>query len=193
MTLYDPIQITTTWVTAYGDKAPEVLAAATIVAQAESGGNTLAVSPQGDYGLWQINKIHLPALGYNTTFSDEDPRSIFQPFNNARAAIAISGNGKNWGAWCTAVANPARDCGHVFVPYPQVGSAAWKQTQYVLDHIQGAQWSYDFLNVGGSPVGEEAILNSWAAMQGYAQTGAPTQWARLQAIQDALGAARPRF
>lgn len=58
------------------------------VATAESGGNQYATGAAGERGYWQINPDH-GAL------------STYDAFGNARAAIIISGNGSNWGAWTT--------------------------------------------------------------------------------------------
>jgi Lysozyme like domain/LysM domain len=59
------------------------------VAMAESGGRQFALSPTNDYGYWQINGSHGPAL------------ATFNPLGNARAAIIISDDGRNWSAWTT--------------------------------------------------------------------------------------------
>ena len=59
------------------------------IAMAESGGNPNAVSPTDDWGLWQINASHGPG------------EATLNPYANARAAVAISGDGTNWGAWTT--------------------------------------------------------------------------------------------
>jgi LysM repeat protein len=59
------------------------------IAEAESGGRQYAHSPTNDYGYWQINGVHGPA------------EATFNPIGNARAAIAISDDGNNWGAWTT--------------------------------------------------------------------------------------------
>jgi LysM repeat protein len=59
------------------------------IAMAESGGNQYAHSPTNDYGYWQINGSHGPSM------------ATYDPKGNAKAAIAISGNGRNWGAWTT--------------------------------------------------------------------------------------------
>ena len=58
------------------------------IAMAESGGSQYALSPTDDYGYWQINASN----GALATFS---------PMGNARAAIDLSGDGTNWGAWTT--------------------------------------------------------------------------------------------
>lgn len=67
---------------------------AAAVAMAESGGNTRAISPTNDYGLWQINRQYHPQYF-------QSPGAIFDPLYNARAALAISGGGRNWQPWTT--------------------------------------------------------------------------------------------
>jgi LysM repeat protein len=59
------------------------------IAMAESGGNQFALSPTDDYGYWQINASHGPAM------------ATFNAMGNAKAAIAISDDGSDWGAWTT--------------------------------------------------------------------------------------------
>lgn len=61
------------------------------IAMAESGGNQYALSPTDDYGYWQINASHGPAM------------ATFDPMGNAKAAIAISSDGSNWTPWTTYV------------------------------------------------------------------------------------------
>jgi LysM repeat protein len=61
------------------------------IAVAESGGRQYAVSPTNDYGYWQINGSHGAA------------EATFNPIGNAKAAIAISSNGTDWGPWTTYV------------------------------------------------------------------------------------------
>jgi len=75
------------WEAAGGSHAAAFKAAE--IAIAESGGNQYALSPTDDYGYWQINASHGPAM------------ATFNPIGNAKAAIAISGDGTNWGAWTT--------------------------------------------------------------------------------------------
>jgi hypothetical protein len=70
-----------------GGSSGEAFTAAEI-AMAESGGNPNAISPTDDFGLWQINGSH-------------GSMATLNPLGNARAAISISGNGSNWGAWTT--------------------------------------------------------------------------------------------
>jgi LysM repeat protein len=75
------------WETAGGSHGEAFIAAE--IAMAESGGRQFAHSPTNDFGYWQINGVHGPSM------------ATYDPLGNARAAIAISGNGSNWGAWTT--------------------------------------------------------------------------------------------
>jgi LysM repeat protein len=75
------------WEAAGGSHGEAFMAAE--IAMAESGGNQYALSPTNDYGYWQINGSHGPAM------------ATFNPVGNAKAAIAISDDGSDWGAWTT--------------------------------------------------------------------------------------------
>jgi LysM repeat protein len=75
------------WEAAGGSHTEAFMAAE--IAEAESGGNQYALSPTNDYGYWQINGSHGPAM------------ATFNPMGNAKAAIAISNNGHDWAAWTT--------------------------------------------------------------------------------------------
>jgi LysM repeat protein len=75
------------WEAAGGSHGEAFMAAE--IAEAESGGNQYALSPTNDYGYWQINGSHGPAM------------ATFNPMGNAKAAIAISDDGRDWGAWTT--------------------------------------------------------------------------------------------
>jgi len=77
------------WEAAGGSHAEAFMAAE--IAMAESGGQQYAVSPTNDYGYWQINGSHGPAL------------ATFNPIGNAQAAINISNDGSNWDPWTTYV------------------------------------------------------------------------------------------
>jgi LysM repeat protein len=77
------------WEAAGGSHAEAFMAAE--IAMAESGGNQFALSPTNDYGYWQINGSHGPA------------EATFNAIGNAKAAIAISGDGTDWNPWTTYV------------------------------------------------------------------------------------------
>lgn len=83
-------QLEQLWVQAGGNPAVRNVAAA--IAMAESGGRQDAwnVNKNGsvDRGYWQINSSH-------------GSQSTFDALGNARAAVAISANGTNWGPWVT--------------------------------------------------------------------------------------------
>ncbi len=62
------------------------------IAQHESTLDPHAVSPGGgNYGLWQINKVHRWV----------DWSRIYDPVYNARCAFRISHGGRDWSAWAT--------------------------------------------------------------------------------------------
>jgi LysM repeat protein len=75
------------WEVAGGSKAEAFIAAE--IAMAESGGQQFAHSPTNDFGYFQINGGHGPAM------------ATYDPIGNAKAAIAISDNGRNWRPWTT--------------------------------------------------------------------------------------------
>jgi len=75
------------WEEAGGSHAEAFMAAE--IAMAESGGNQYALSPTDDYGYWQINASHGPAM------------ATFNALGNAKAAIAISRDGTDWYPWTT--------------------------------------------------------------------------------------------
>jgi len=75
------------WEAAGGSHGEAFMAAE--IAMAESGGNQYALSPTDDYGYWQINASHGPAM------------ATFDAIGNAKAAISISDDGSDWGAWTT--------------------------------------------------------------------------------------------
>ena len=77
------------WEAAGGSHAEAFIAAE--IAMAESGGQQYALSPTNDYGYWQINGSHGPAL------------ATFNPMGNAKAAIIISDDGDDWDPWTTYV------------------------------------------------------------------------------------------
>jgi len=77
------------WEAAGGSHGEAFIAAE--IAMAESGGRQYAHSPTNDFGYWQINGSHGPAL------------ATYNPIGNAKAAIAISSNGSNWTPWTTYV------------------------------------------------------------------------------------------
>jgi LysM repeat protein len=83
---YSCSQLEGLWDSAGGN--PSAAFTAAEIAMAESGGNPNALSPTDDFGLWQIN-------------ASNGALATFNPFQNARSAIALSGDGGNWNAWTT--------------------------------------------------------------------------------------------
>jgi LysM repeat protein len=77
------------WEAAGGSHGAAFMAAE--IAMAESGGQQYALSPTDDYGYWQINGSHGPAL------------ATYNPIGNAKAAIIISDDGTDWDPWTTYI------------------------------------------------------------------------------------------
>jgi hypothetical protein len=90
MAQYSYAQLKSLWTQQGGNPLYADLAAA--VAMAESGGRSNATNTNTDgsidRGLWQVNSVH---GGLSTT----------DPIANAKAAVKISSNGKNWSPWVT--------------------------------------------------------------------------------------------
>lgn len=88
-------QIARLWIQAGGD--PSQAGTASAVALAESSGNTSATNHNTngstDLGTWQINNSAHPTYNQQQLLSN--------PLYNAKAAVAISSNGKDWGPWVT--------------------------------------------------------------------------------------------
>jgi LysM repeat protein len=86
--ILSPAQIGALWLDAGGSPAAEDTAEC--IAHFESGGNTSAISPTDDFGVFQINASHGPEM------------ATLNPLGNARAAVEISADGTNWSPWTTA-------------------------------------------------------------------------------------------
>jgi hypothetical protein len=84
--VYSCSGLETLWKNAGGSSGEAFTAAE--IAMAESGGNPNAISPTDDFGLWQINGSH-------------GSMATLNPAGNARSAVSISNDGRNWGPWTT--------------------------------------------------------------------------------------------
>lgn len=82
----------------------QALTVATAVALAESGGRPRAhnpVPPDNSYGLWQINMLGALGPERRRAFHLGGNGELFDPRANARAAFAISRQGRSFGPWST--------------------------------------------------------------------------------------------
>lgn len=145
------------------------------VALAESSGEPHAISPSGDYGLWQINaadwfgKTGGCGLGWG---------NWWQPLVNACAAVHISG-GRNFAPWCTAWDNPARDCGRGFLGWPQKDSAAGKVLA-ALDknaHVPAPPGG------AGTPPSTGAVSAAWGNIGYFFGADARQMYARVSSVR----------
>lgn len=180
MPRYSIEDIARIWIRNGGDQRYGKLLYTCEIAMAESGGNSDAIGPAGDYGLWQINRINFAHFGVNSF-------TVLNPDTNARIAIAMSSNAYNWAAWCTAWADPVPHCGHGFLPGPQPGSAASQWVDAVTEALNAA----GFVLHGGGPFVAPTphlagVTGAWADIQNYAAHGAPAQAANLADLSNAL-------
>ena len=88
--ILDCSQLEALWESAGGSPGAAFMAAE--IAEAESGGQQYAVNDNSngtvDRGYWQINSSH-------------GSLSTFGAYDNARAAVLISGDGTDWTPWTT--------------------------------------------------------------------------------------------
>ena len=82
--VYSYVGLMRIWEAAGGSSGTAAHAAC--IAEHESGGRQWVVSATDDWGLWQIHGGGYPMLN---------------AYANAQRAIAMSGNGTNWGPWTT--------------------------------------------------------------------------------------------
>ena len=168
-TTYNYAQLEQIWISAGGN--PQAAATAAAVAMAESGGNPNAVSPTNDYGLWQINIVH-------------GSQATLDVMGNARAAVAISNNGTNWGPWCSGWADPNANCGKYMGPILQPASRAASFLQpgiqpdsttplNATSGVTPQQAQLEFLGIGGgSCSGLEWAISPGTCAAGGAISGA---------------------
>lgn len=128
---------------------------AVAISLAESGGRWQVISPSADYGLWQINQIHFAQFGVNAD-------TVTEPNMNARIAIALSGNGHNWGPWCTAWPGGQCPARAQVIGALQQGSPAFAQLPRVIAALGDVGGSID---AGGPVPSLGAITDAWTYLQ----------------------------
>lgn len=173
MEVLTPEQVVLFWLTAGG--SGRVLDTVIAVATAESGRRPGAISPDGGYGLFQIQaSVWVGALPITR-------QSLLDPLENARVAVYISRAGANFAAWCTMWADPVRDCGHGQITYPQRGSAAYKYLGLGAGQPTNAPPSS--LGVGSSDptVASEA---GWSGIRDWFGGGATKRWTTINNATD---------
>jgi len=179
-------QIALFWIHNGGLQTGVQLTAAVAVCLAESGGNDHAIGPAGDYGLWQINHTNFKAYGLNSS-------TALDPNRNARVAVAMSGAGRNWAAWCTAWANPGPNCGHGNLPVPEIGSPADDHWDEVVGALRGVHLGTGVAIAGGNDATAPSnVITAWGQMQTYYGRTAPAHWKTIDGLQKAFGAVRPK-
>lgn len=147
-------------------------AAAVSKAENGSGGASVISKPNNngsvDIGLWQINSSH---IGKKFTGPDGKPFTIQSqqwlqdPANNARAAYALSGGGRDWHAWCTAYSDNA--CGTKGGTYLGRGSKAVEQYNNAEGAVTSGGGILGLLTLGAGGPGSTEL------QPGNPQPGAP--------------------
>lgn len=122
-------EIAAVWTGNGGDA--ENLVDACSVCLAESDGNTAAIGPTDDWGLWQINGIHFGQPGVNRN-------TILDPNVNARVAIALSSSGTNWAQWATAYRDIYASGWGTYIQHPEAGSPADRRRAQVVRELDAA-------------------------------------------------------
>lgn len=111
-----------------------------------------------DIGLWQINSSHIGQTftGPNgQPFTIQSQQWLQDPNNNALAAYAISGGGRNWKPWCTAWSDNA--CGTKGGQYLERGSRAVDIYQSVLGTATSGTGLAGLLSLGAAGPGSTQI------------------------------------
>jgi hypothetical protein len=121
-----PLQVADYWIAAGGPKnrATEWVA----IARGESAYDTAAVSSAGAIGLWQIMPFNAAPNG--VTVAD-----LYNPLENARVAVRMSGRGGNCAAWDSCYADIYTSGRYTFLAYPEPGSADYNNMQIVATQL----------------------------------------------------------
>lgn len=171
MTVYGIADLAAIWERNGGAHNARVIAVS--VSLAESGGDSVAVSPSSDYGLWQINSIHFGSVGIDAhNWNNVDV--------NARAAIAISSNGTNWGPWCTCWQDPGLNCGHYLGPNPQPGTPAAGNQNRVAQALGNAGQVPDLPPQSN---GANSVTAAWGTVQGMFGTWGRIAWTQSESVR----------
>jgi Lysozyme like domain len=156
------------WEQAGGD--PRRAAVMAAIAEAESSGNSGAVSWAGAIGLWQIMPFWAPHFGWPVSL-------LYDPWHNAWGAKQISGDGYHVGAWDTCYNPPSSAANRRDLSNPIVGSPA-----YNILRGRGGTGSNTSVSVGSNHIGptnsERDIMSKLAWANHLQRHAIPdnTQW-----------------
>ena len=153
------------------------------IARAESGGNSEAVSPTNDYGLWQENIANFAAYGMTAdNWTDVDVQ--------ARAAIQQSGNGIDVHAWSTAYTDIASEGFKSSLPALEPGSPAAAFVGSVIGDLAGGLFLAPPAAGAPPPVaggGEGGDLaDSFSALAGWLNSGKPAAYDQMRGLNDLI-------
>lgn len=158
---------------------------AVAICLAESGGDSTAVSPSDDWGLWQINRHYHFGDGIINQGNWQNPAV------QVAEMWKLSAGGTNWGAWCTAYAPFYQNrCGSFYLPSPQPDSPAannMDMVQQVWNRIHGTP--PPGANVPPIPPSEQLSpqeSRDYAVIKNYLGSEYYAQWIKLVGAERAI-------
>lgn len=169
------------WTLNGGDPATRVPMVA--IALAESSGNSDAVSATDDYGLWQENGANFPSYGMTAlNWQDVDQQ--------ARTAIAHSGNGVDFAPWSTAYADISASGFYSSLPQIEAGSPAAAYLPIVAATLSVT--SLFSPTAPGTPVSVSAggqggdLVQSVTDLAGWMNDGKPAMLDQMVGLNDLI-------
>lgn len=147
---YDGLQKLWEFENGRSSKAPMMAA----IALAESSGESGVSSYAGAIGLWQVMPFWAPHFGWPVSY-------LYDPIYSARAAVLISGDGSNVGAWDTCYNPPSSAANRRDLTYPLRGSPAWN---ILNDHGESGGGGSTGTIQGSSEAGDSRLAEqvTWA-------------------------------
>lgn len=133
------VQIADLWLQAGGPSNRVVEWVA--IEMSEGGLSTDAVSPAGAIGPWQIMPFNAGPHGYSVA-------DLYNPLDNAKIAVAMSGHGTNCAAWDSCYRDILASGRYSFLGWPESGSSAFSKLGWV-----SAALGHDKLGGAMPPIG----------------------------------------
>ena len=171
------LQVADYWIAGGGPKNRAVEWVA--ISRGESSYVTDAVSSAGAIGLWQIMPFNAAPHGMSVD-------DLYNPLDNAKVAVQMSGGGTNCAAWDSCYADIEASGRYSMLPWPEQGSADYNNLQIVAVEL-----GHDKLGGAVPPGGitpSPAEAKALAQMQRLAHTIYPALIKQGIAMRMALNA-----
>lgn len=147
------LQVADYWIAAGGPRSRAV--EFTAIALGESSYDTEAVSSAGAIGPWQI-------MPFNAAPNGVTVEDLYNPLDNARVAVKMSGGGVNCAAWDSCYANIDASGRYSFLGWPEPGSVDYQNLQIVAVEL-----GHDKLGGAVPPVGATPSEAFTRTLQGF--------------------------